>query len=400
MEPWATQLSTAASCAHVKADSVDAVNAALDSAAPAVIDGLLSAAQIESLGLRHIFGLTHTSAPVRVQLNPYATAPQKRRGLIVRPASTSVNSDRAIEILLDANRTAYASIATLSVVERCNELLSAPPLWPVVELALNGALQDVCLWVNPRHRGMRTALHYDGFDNLLVQVRGSKRLLLLPPEARGLLRFEPRGEHAYVLDTSKRRPAFDGHAPRGDARMGSDGRWVSTVALDNHAGVNVFAEDVQTATAEEREEEDEVSVDDALGLELAPHAIACTLNPGQVAFIPALWSHAAVSFTDGDDDEGRHAEERHLNVAINLWFYSNRSTASFERAIQTSSWPHAELLYARALRALGRRREARRLLEGLLASTAGRQWGGYEHARQELEAMRSSLHGELDRDEL
>ena len=41
MEPWATQLTTAtaASCAHVKADSIDAAIAALDSAAPAVIDG-------------------------------------------------------------------------------------------------------------------------------------------------------------------------------------------------------------------------------------------------------------------------------------------------------------------------------------------------------------------------
>ena len=62
-----------------------------------------------------------------------------------------------------------------------------------------------------------SGLHYDCFDNLLVVVRGSKRLLLLPPAATSALR--PRAAHGASANHSTLSAAELAAALESDARL-------------------------------------------------------------------------------------------------------------------------------------------------------------------------------------
>ena len=46
-------------------------------------------------------------------------------------------------------------------------------------------------------------MHWDGFDNLLVQLRGRKRVLLLPPEAVAALGFRVYRYHSWLLGAAE-----------------------------------------------------------------------------------------------------------------------------------------------------------------------------------------------------
>jgi hypothetical protein len=59
-------------------------------------------------------------------------------------------------------------------------------------------LQTANLWLGDG--GLRSSLHYDGHDNLLLQLAGEKVLLLVPPtlsEGHGL--YEEHAEHEYIF---------------------------------------------------------------------------------------------------------------------------------------------------------------------------------------------------------
>ena len=76
--------------------------------------------------------------------------------------------------------------------------------------------------------GLRSALHYDKHDVLLVQLRGSKTVLLFPPNvSEGVGLYAPYAERRYTFDTGEGR--FAGHRASGGA------------PVENHATVDVFA---------------------------------------------------------------------------------------------------------------------------------------------------------------
>ena len=187
--------------------------------------------------------------------------------------------------------------------------------------------------------------------------------------------------------------------------MGSDGRWVSTQQVVNHARLNVF--DATTLGSNFEQAADALTGTEAVGSvqwdAIARLTTVCTLRPGQTLYIPALWHHAVASFagprsqTCSVEGGGEQQIEKvdtplgqrtaptqvdtssrsapyalsmalrkssasalpvptaRLNVAVNLWFYSNASTASCERAARTGArWGHAEYFCGEVQRWRGR----------------------------------------------
>ena len=115
---------------------------------------------------------------------------------------------------------------------------------PAVEAALNASrlhkliggsrVMRANLWLGDG--GLASALHYDSFDNLLLQLRGEKSVLLLPPRAGSALHYGPLEEHRYVWDGTR----FTGAVPTGNApvdnispvRVGADQHQLQPVHAD------------------------------------------------------------------------------------------------------------------------------------------------------------------------
>eukprot|EP00961_Rhodomonas_salina_P155691 2096453-Rhodomonas_salina.3 len=84
-------------------------------------------------------------------------------------------------------------------------------------------LQSANLWLGDG--GMRSAVHWDGHDNLLLQLCGTKTVLLLPPEATSSLGYRAWTEHRYVVDPAT--GEFHGHRPENSV-------------VENHAVFDAF----------------------------------------------------------------------------------------------------------------------------------------------------------------
>ena len=119
---------------------------------------------------------------------------------------------------------------------------------------------------------MKSALHWDGHDNVLLQLQGCKTVLILPPEAVAFLGFQTFRYHAWTLDDAEAaavgagrdvRPAFAKHAH-------------AKADVENHARLDVFSEPGGAGLPRE-----------ALG-----RARVVALRPGDALYLPALWSHA------------------------------------------------------------------------------------------------------------
>ena len=284
---WAAPLRNVAGCEAHWPQSPEGAFAIFDSATPAVLHGLVTGESSTWLPA----GLLSGHEMVRVVTNPTPVAPLKRRGdTLVRPAELQLSWAEAVKTLVDGTRRHYAYASAVSL-DHSPKVRDALPLHRALHLA-GDALQRSNLWLNPPHKGMRSALHYDGHDNLLVQLRGEKEVLLFPPELHVLLRYRPRSEHVYSNATGSDvagRPSlsFETHSPR-------SGRGGAT--LENHAALAVFAdEEVLHLEGEAGAPSDEEWA------RLVPHARICTLRPGQTLFLPALWSHAVVSGLSEDE---------------------------------------------------------------------------------------------------
>ena len=271
---WAAPLRNVAGCEAHWPQSPEGAFAIFDSATPAVLHGLVTGEP----GTWLPAGLLSGHEMVRVVTNPTPVAPLKRRGdTLVRPAELQLSWAEAVKTLVDGTRRHYAYASAVSL-DHSPKVRDALPLRRALHLA-GDALQRSNLWLNPPHKGMRSALHYDGHDNLLVQLRGEKEVLLFPPELHALLRYRPRSEHVYSNATGSEvagRPSlsFETHSPR-------SGRGGAT--LENHAALAVFAdEEVLHLEGEAGAPSDEEWA------RLVPHARICTLRPGQTLFLPAL----------------------------------------------------------------------------------------------------------------
>lgn len=78
---------------------------------------------------------------------------------------------------------------TISCDFRIPEFLSSDPEWEMHSSVLRISSKDLTLWT-----------HYDVYDNILVQVRGEKCVILFPPHSV---------EHLYVVGDKSRIPEFN-----------------------------------------------------------------------------------------------------------------------------------------------------------------------------------------------
>jgi hypoxia-inducible factor 1-alpha inhibitor (HIF hydroxylase) len=152
--------------------------------------------------------------------------------------------------------------------------------------------------------GARSILHFDQYDNLFLQISGTKRFRIFDPSQSACL--YPYPVH-HPLDT---RSQIDLEGIAGpDGKPGKDGSWrAGTSAGFPRAG-------------------------NAAGVELL-------LRPGEVLFLPAYWWHEVTTLepTHGDTGGG-------LCVSVNFWFSAARMLLHPDFPL----WPAMRLELARQL---------------------------------------------------
>ena len=197
-----------------------------------------------------------------------------------------------LALLRNRSRGHHAYVRYLPLIESgstwLQRLADALPIRRATQMA--EGLQESNLWLGDG--GMRSALHLDYMDNLLLQLQGEKQLLLLPPSAHAAAGYRLRSERRYVFDESTE--DFSGDEATGWPRVA------------NHATLEVFAAGAEAEAA-------------AVSPGLAASALRCTLRAGEALFIPALWSHAVASSAAEAGAEAPAGSAEGLNAAANLW---------------------------------------------------------------------------------
>ena len=127
-----------------------------------------------------------------------------------------------------------------------------------------GKIYSVMLWLGPR--GTVSPLHYDPLDNLLIQMAGKKRVLLYPKTA-GLAEMGAAEEAVWVY-------------------AGADGMQYNTSPVDVEEPSKSLVKYPLFANS--------------------PQGIVCTLDPGDLLFIPAKWWH--------------HVRSLSRSVSVNAWW--------------------------------------------------------------------------------
>ena len=261
---------------------------------------------------------------VRVDVMPLncSEAPLKMPdGTLIGPASVPFAMSQVLPMLRRrAEERGFHAYVRHLPLDSFPEVSQQLPITRALRLA-GSRLQSVNLWIGDG--GMRSNLHWDGHDNILLQLAGTKTLLLLPPEATPLVSYIPFAEHKYLF----RGDSFAGYTP-------------TNVTVENHALFDAF----NSACTEMR-----------LPAHVLARARVATLRPGEALFLPALWSHAVVSTPAQTDAEG--AEAAGLNMAVNIWF--TQLSVSHKAALEAyPEWSQGWFVYGNDLRAAGRHAEA------------------------------------------
>lgn len=356
----------AADVAAVTLTSAAAALALFDGGQPAVLRGLLPADSKSWLPAAALDG----DEQVRLDINPLheASAPVKLRNRThIRPAESSVPLRHAAALLRQAPAArGYHAYVTQFPLSRGPALTAALPLSRALYLANH--LVSVNFWL--ADGGLRTGLHYDPHDNLLVQLRGEKSILLFPPNvSEGFGLYLPYTERRYIFDAATGR--ISGHRAAGGA------------PIENHATVDVFApssSSSEAAGAEGGGGGDEAEAEKGAGAEveaealraaLRAHAHVARLHAGEALYLPALWSHAVLSHKGAvvvrAGGERVAAPSEALNAAVNLWFNPPRC-GSFRAALRARpDFAAGHLSFGDALQTHGRLSEAAAAYEAALA---------------------------------
>ena len=221
---------------------------------------------------------------------------------------------------------------------------------PAVAAATSGPLERVRralsvvegdpwnLWLGDG--SLSSSFHFDERDNLLVQLMGSKEVLLAPPELlMDDMGFRARQERRHVLRDDPASSAADGTA----TELSGRGEVV------NHSPVAAFEEQQSGPPPSAR---------------AARATVHCSVPPGHALFIPALWAHAVASTPAAITIPG--AAHGELNAAANLWF--TQGTHSLDAAVQAAPrFAPAHVCRGQGLEALGRHAEAALAYEAALA---------------------------------
>ena len=179
---------------------------------------------------------------------------------------------RLLEAKVDANLTIYARESELWPMGTLLAELGDPPLPWMERLKLD----HVNFWLGDGR--FRNTLHFDGFDNFLCQLSGSKHVLLYPPDAKPNLYYESREDFQAYYRPSR----------------GEFGRFRDGVSA-NTAGVNVANPDLKSYPL----------FNDARKVQTYAE-----LNPSDCLYLPRMWHHHVFSVADRTTG---------YNLAINMW---------------------------------------------------------------------------------
>ena len=180
---------------------------------------------------------------------------------------------RLLEAKVDANLTIYARESELWPMGTLLAELGDPPLPWMERLKLD----HVNFWLGDGR--FRNTLHFDGFDNFLCQLSGSKHVLLYPPDAKPNLYY------------GNRRDIQAHYRPL----RGEYGRHDTGIVSENTAEINGANPDLTTYPKFVH------------AREVQSYA---ALSPSDCLYLPNGWHHHV--FSEADTDAG-------YNLAINLW---------------------------------------------------------------------------------
>jgi len=179
---------------------------------------------------------------------------------------------RLLALRVDANLTIYSRQASLWPMAGLLRDLAPPKPWMEV-LRLN----DLNFWLGDGH--FRNTLHFDPYDNFLCQVRGSKHVLLYPPEAADSLYYANRRDIQAHFRPSR----------------GEYGRRDTGIVSSNTAAINGASPDMRAYPKF------------AEAQRVQSYA---ALRPSDCLYLPSGWHHHV--FSEADAAGG-------YNLALNLW---------------------------------------------------------------------------------
>ncbi|KAK0124231.1 hypothetical protein ONS95_009206 [Cadophora gregata] len=170
-----------------------------------------------------------------------------------------------------------------------------PPSIPFSRIALSSQPDAVNLWIG--NSLSVTALHKDNYENIYVQIIGSKHFVLLPPVA-----WAGVGER--VL-----RPASYRRSHGGVGQGGNKGR----------EGFEIVEEEGDSVPFATWDPDSELGVEDGNGTRHSKYVepIRVTLEQGDMLYLPALWYHKVL----------QSCSKEGLCVAVNYWWVHSLLTA-------------------------------------------------------------------------
>lgn len=202
---------------------------------------------------------------------------------IERPPKSVMRLGDLVRLLgakVDANMTIYSRQAPLwPMAGLLHDLAPAQPWMDVLRL------NDLNIWIGDGH--FRNTLHFDPYDNFLCQVRGSKHVLLYPPDAKDGLYY------------AKRRDIQARFQPM----RGEYGRRDTGIVSENTAEINGANPDLEAYPrfADVRKLEQYAA-----------------LGPSDCLYLPSGWHHHV--FSEADPEGG-------FNLALNLWISREATVA-------------------------------------------------------------------------
>lgn len=219
----------------------------------------------------------------------------KSNEVLIRPPGANMKFGDYLT-LLRANLTETFYLEYLATHQYLGEAVTsmAPLPLPAAESKLELVLTN--LWISKG--GTVAVLHYDDFENLLCQVKGTKELLLFPPDDINRLYYIAR--------------------KKGQLEYEYPGTFSRKVLADSPPVV--FSSSVNLAAPDFSRH--------PLFKGLRP--IRVVLQPGDTLFMPAFWHHEVRS-------EGDSSSFPPANIAINFWFRNTTFFANEESGLEEAN---------------------------------------------------------------
>ena len=335
---------------------------------PTIIPALVAdSVSVEDLipKMETLFRLDHkTQIPVDISPLEHDEAPIKlpENNTMLSPAQRRIPLSRLLPYLeMDSDaRGHHAYVRLLNLQDPSAQSISQMlPLNRVMYLAQQGsiqeqsdAIQSINLWLG--NGRLKSAIHYDGQDNLLLQLSGQKHVLLIPPEMTADLDFREYKEQRfyYCQKWQKISPRY---------------REDTDKLVKNHALLNPFCtQSGQTSSLSQQQAKKWKE----------SRAFMAKLSPGEALYLPALWSHAVISTTPSAGAK--------INMAVNLWFVqqSNSHAAALKR---NPDWPEGNFLWGNDLMTQGRYEDAAMAFDRALTMRQGKYFDAAHNLASALE---------------